>query len=271
VKASNEPAERREGLSAEAFHRQYLEANRPVILTDQVGRWPALARWTDAYLIERFGDRPVNADVHEDGIHSAHHLRRQRTTLGALLGARRAEGARWSLVVHVLTLAPYLIPDYSIPTVVAPEEVESSGFWIKPQGATSGLHFDHQDGLLGVIRGRKRVLLFSPDQVGRLYPCPIREVGENVKRNWSEIVDIFRPEHPGFDRLDDAVCDEVILEAGEMLFIPKFWWHAVDNQTDLTLSINFFLTVDFERRHPSWPVFYDDRVLIERLLVANRG
>lgn len=149
MKTTTEFIERREGLGPAAFHETYLERNRPVILTDEVTRWRASERWSDDYLIERFGRYPVDADVH--AMHSAHHHVRERTTLGAVLAASRTDPRRFSLVVHVLTRAPYLIPDYSIPRVVAAEEVHSSGFWIKPKLATSGLHFDHQNRLL---RGR---------------------------------------------------------------------------------------------------------------------
>jgi hypothetical protein len=268
MKIAAQPVERRQRLGRAEFHEAFLERNRPVILTDEVARWPASRLWTDDYLIDRFGRHPVDGDVHADGMYTAHHPVKERTTLGTVLAGSRIDPRRGSLVVHVLTRAPYLIPDYSIPTVVAPEEVESSGFWIKPRLATSGLHFDHQNGLVGVIRGRKRFLLFSPDQVDRMYPCPVQGIADNIKRNWSAVVDVFNPDYSRFPQLAEAVCHEVVLEAGEMLFIPKFWWHAVSHLADLTLSINFFLVVTQGGR---WPLFYDDRVLIERLLGALRG
>lgn len=101
-----------------------------------------------------------------------------------------------------------------------------------------------------------------------MYPCPARDISENIKRNWSNIVEVFNPDYARFPKLADAVCHEVVLDAGEMLFIPKFWWHAVSHLADLTLSVNFFLR---PTREDNWPVFYDDRVLIEHLLVALRG
>lgn len=268
MKQAQDPVERRAGLTAEEFGRDYLERNRPVVLTDEVVRWPAYERWSREYLVERFGDRPVDADVHADGMHTGHHVVKRRTTLKEILEPSPDAPRLRSLVVHVHTLAPYLIPEFSLPSVVAPTQVSGVGFWIKPRGTTSGLHFDHQNGLLGVVRGRKRVLLFSPDQVEPMYPCPIRQLDDELKRNWSAVRDIFNPDYERFPRLADAVCHEVVLEAGEMLFIPKFWWHAVDHDAELTLSVNFFLEVT---PSDAFPVFYQDRVFIERLLVALGG
>ncbi|WP_394843874.1 cupin-like domain-containing protein [Pendulispora brunnea] len=265
MKYATNRVERTHGLTADEFHERFLDRNLPIVLTDQVPRWPASRRWSIDYLIEKFGNRPVAANLHDDGMHTGHHVTLRQTTLKSVLMPMPDAPKLHSLVVHVLKLAPYLIPDFSIPTVVSPSEVQSSGFWIKPKTTTSGLHFDHQNGLLGVVRGRKRILMFSPDQVEQMYPCPIRELEDEMKRNWSSIRNVFNPDYERFPRLAEAICHEVILDEGEMLFIPKFWWHAVEHVVDMTISVNFFLRVT---ESDSFPLFYRDRVFIERLLAA---
>ena len=265
MRPSDYTVERRRGMSQDEFHRAFVRGNRPLILTDEVERWPAAKLWNARYFIEKFGDRPVPVYVHPNGMYSGHGPRQERTTFESFLHSFEAEPGARTLVCHVLKLAPFIIPDYAIPTVVSADEVESSGLWIKPAGATTGLHFDHQDGLLAVVQGEKRVLLFAPEQVDCLYPCPVRARNDLPTRNWSEVYDVFHPDFERFPRLRAAECVEVRVAAGEMLFIPKFWWHAVEHEAPLTIGVNFFLNTPHAG---TWPVFYWDRVFMEHLVHA---
>ena len=45
-----EDVDRRSGLTLEQFQREYEIPNRPVILTDVVGKWPAMRKWNRAFL-----------------------------------------------------------------------------------------------------------------------------------------------------------------------------------------------------------------------------
>src|SRR5690242_14366793 len=51
--------ERRIGLSTEEFFENYYTAHRPVILVGEMTDWPALSRWTPAYLRSVVGSRTV--------------------------------------------------------------------------------------------------------------------------------------------------------------------------------------------------------------------
>lgn len=48
--------ERREGLSSEEFLERYYAPARPVMLAGEMAGWPAMARWTPAYLQARVAD-----------------------------------------------------------------------------------------------------------------------------------------------------------------------------------------------------------------------
>jgi hypothetical protein len=51
---------RRSWLSPEQFRVHYEAANRPVVLTDAMGDWPALAKWDRQYLLAALAGRPVS-------------------------------------------------------------------------------------------------------------------------------------------------------------------------------------------------------------------
>jgi lysine-specific demethylase 8 len=89
--------------------------------------------------------------------------------------------------------------------------------WLGSGGTRSGLHFDRFDNMNAQIYGRKSVFLVSPEQNVNLYPF-----GDNVEKSQVD------PDHPDFDcfpRFANVRPLTAIMEPGEMLFIPRLWWH----------------------------------------------
>ena len=104
----------------------------------------------------------------------------------------------------------------------------------------SQLHFDEQHNIFCQIKGTKKILLFPPSQYTNLYPYPayskydrqssIRNITEIIKSK-SHNPEIFKKsieskEFPKLKLLQGAQLAE--LSAGEVLFIPSYWWHEVE-------------------------------------------
>ncbi|XP_054153505.1 tRNA wybutosine-synthesizing protein 5-like [Oppia nitens] len=108
----------------------------------------------------------------------------------------------------------------------------SSVFRISSKDLVLWTHYDILDNILVQIKGRKRVVLFPPDNCQYLY----------LESDKSRVIDIDEPEDllrekfPLFLNVDRYEC---VLEEGESLFIPSLWFH---NTTALEFSIgmNFF-------------------------------
>ena len=49
------------------FYREHVAQSRPAILTGALGGWPAVERWTNAYLRERIGHLLVSVNVTPTG------------------------------------------------------------------------------------------------------------------------------------------------------------------------------------------------------------
>jgi ribosomal protein L16 Arg81 hydroxylase len=103
--------------------------------------------------------------------------------------------------------------------------------WIGPAGTVTSLHHDLTNNFIAQIVGRKRVKLAPAADVGKLY---------NARHVFSEIPDL---EDPGIDlarypRLSELRLYDVLLEPGEILFVPLGWWHQVK-------SLDFSVTITF--------------------------
>lgn len=87
--------------------------------------------------------------------------------------------------------------------------------FISPQGSVSPLHFDTSSSFLVQIRGRKRLLFYSPKNLDRLYTYG----GLHILRRRSR-VDPCNPDFKKYPKFKDIAAHEAILEPGDVLWFP---------------------------------------------------
>lgn len=255
MKCLQEPIARCSTPTREKFHERYLYPEVPVVITDLIDGWPATSKWTVDYLARTYQDHPLSGYHHPEGLYTAWKRMRVQTTIGAIL----TDGDPSNFAsADIFTECPSLIEDIEIPSVIRPEWIEDQArFWIQPKGQRTGLHWDSFNSLLSVIQGQKRVLLFSPEQYERLYPCPVTGSKDFSQGSWSQI-DVFSPDLEAFPRARDAEYHEVIVSAGESLLIPRHWWHAVENLGSPTIAVSYFVT---PQGKPELAFYHDRRII----------
>ena len=136
--------------------------------------------------------------------------------------------------------APYFVPDLVSALNPTLRDVfewtsnrEYTAIFIGPEGSLSALHRDYWSthAYLAQIQGRKRAILFSPEDLDFLY-------GGQVD-----------PEHPDFERFplfERATAYECVIEPGDTLLIPANWLHHVRGlEKSITVSCNFFNDSNF--------------------------
>lgn len=106
--------------------------------------------------------------------------------------------------------------------------------WAGPAGYVTGLHTDELAlNLLAHVLGRKRVVMYGPEQESKLYPTT-REAVDGGRYSNVNPVSPDRERHPAFA---EAAGIEVILEPGDLLYIPRTYWHWAESLTP-SLSIS---------------------------------
>lgn len=110
--------------------------------------------------------------------------------------------------------------------------------WLGTRGNVTPLHYDRNHGLLAQIIGSKQVDLFSHEDTPYLYP-------DRTLRHTSliNLRDFDSPQTreaalSRFPKFEEATRYRVVLEPGELLYIPPFFWHDVTS-LDSCLSITF--------------------------------
>lgn len=262
--------ERTECVQSELFQQRYLcGSGRPVIVTGVLDTWPARTKWNFDFFKSRYGSERVvptiwPGDKYLKVIQFGDYIDSlddpQRPTPGfwidlatklpcnappqppgtpLYLTGWRAFNLHPELLEDV-ELSPKFVEDW-MPLLPPPfrkvlEETTkylSGGFLIGPAGSVATLHSDilHTHAYLAQIAGRKKCVLFSPDDSPYLYQGKVDPTQSDFEK---------------FPLLRRATAFECILEPGELLFMPSDWWHhVVALEKSITVSYNFFNRVNF--------------------------
>ena len=111
-----------------------------------------------------------------------------------------------------------------------------STFWLGTAGAHTPCHYDtYGVNLVAQLSGRKRWILYPPEDSNFLQPTriPYEESSVYSRINfekWAGTVPNIEGTHPHV----------VELVPGDVLFVPRHWWHHVRNE-ELSVSINTWI------------------------------
>ena len=249
--------------SREEFEARYVNVDKPVILTGLIDDWPATRKWDLAYLDRCVGHVDVSYKVSETGSHPPLNdaglvqAARETTTLSAYVDrvwSQLPEDERCKYCLagdDVFVLEQWdryhpelktLLEDFAVLPYFDPERLETIGFWVSPHGVRSHLHYDSngKHNLNAQVSGGKQVWLFSPDQLEGLYPYLATKL---EPFNFSKI-DIESPDTDRFPNFEDTECYFETLNAGEVLFIPAYWFHSFKHTGEINCNINFWWDPD---------------------------
>ncbi len=113
------------------------------------------------------------------------------------------------------------------------QRLSSVNVWIGPPYVIAHCHYDGYHNFYAQLYGRKRFTLFSPTNWPGLYPFPFLHPSHaqaQVNASNQEDVENFRS-------IREVEAVEVILEPGELLYIPPLWFHEVESQS-ISISVN---------------------------------
>jgi hypothetical protein len=127
-----------------------------------------------------------------------------------------------------------LLDDVEVPDLIPADRLYTVWSWFSGPGVRTWLHYDNNacHNLNAQITGRKTCWLFAPDELARLAPFPLG--GANPAHNCSRI-DVDEPGAlAGVPRLTAT------LEAGDLLFIPAWWFHTFEHLGEFNSNVNFW-------------------------------
>lgn len=208
--------------NSQNFIQNYLYKNIPCVIKDFSKDWEASKKWSSQYFKETYGNNIVK--VYDESFSKA-----GSTYMGSagtmsfaeyLDRIEKGENLRMFLY-NIFSHAPELKKDISLPNFIKGLSKRFLFMFIGPRGAVTQIHFDIDMSHVfhTPIVGRKRFVLFAPEQSKNIYRHPF------TVRSY---IDVDNPDFERFPKLKEAQGYEIFLEPGETLFIPSGHWHHVE-------------------------------------------
>ncbi|MBE7373880.1 cupin-like domain-containing protein [Pseudomonas lopnurensis] len=228
----------RDGLSVEEFQARYVPQGTPLIISDALRDWPlfnmsreeSLVHFAELQGITRHGDYVGKTFSSERDFRSA-----SMADFIASLDRESGEDGP----------PPYMgnnaVPEQLLEQIRFPGYFDRSLYikpriWIGPRGTLTPLHRDDSDNLFAQVWGRKSFILAAPHHREALGTWSTSPEGglEGCEVN---------PDVPDYDRFPGArevTFLRIVLEAGDLLFLPDGWFHQVES-VSTSLSVNFWV------------------------------
>jgi len=105
--------------------------------------------------------------------------------------------------------------------------------WISPKGTRTALHFDAVENFNLQIEGSKSFLLFPP-RINDMFCYPLNSQAAYVSSFDPRDTEKRSENFP----YDSGI--EVVLRAGEMIYLPYGWWHQIDSIGERNMNANYW-------------------------------
>ena len=226
--------------SLEAFARDILPHQEPVIITGAMDFWPALSsrKWTLDYIKDKAGYRTVPIELGSKYTDDdwSQKLMTVREFIDKYVASETKKDKLGYLAQHQLF---YQIPELQNDIVVPDycflgekDDVDINA-WFGPKGTVSPLHFDPKHNFLAQIIGQKYIRLYSYKETDKLYPH-----STTLLHNTSQ-VDVENPDFEQYPKFKEVDFTECILKEGEMLYMPPKYWHYI-RSLSVSFSVSFW-------------------------------
>ena len=234
--------------------RDYYTTNRPVIIQGAMDNWDALRKWTPEWLKQQFGERIIQVQSNRNSdrfyeINMEQHRRQMKfreyidlimsheSTNDFYMTANNTYKNRDAL--KELWDDVDMLPNY-----LNKESSCKGYFWFGPAGTVTPLHHDLTNNFMAQVYGRKLIKLIPAYHMPNVY---------NHLHCYSEI-DMDNIDYERFPLFKKANIMKLILEPGEVLFLPVGCWHYVRGlDISITMSFtNFQFNNDFSSNYTTY-------------------
>lgn len=253
--------ERVSGIDLPEFHARFEGPERPVVIEGGCAHYRAVQLWTPAYLKKKLGQEEIQYKLSTTHQHPNFHAKtvseifaRGSSTLAKFLddvtSGEPSERARRYFTgderfllkrrdgkdTRDEALAP-LLDDVETPAFLPPDRLYTVWGWLSGRGVRTWLHYETNGchNFNAQLVGEKSCVLYPPEALPRMRM--LKPGSGNPAYNCSEIdvEDVAEKAN-----LDQAHGVTATLKAGDLLFIPAWWFHTFLHHGEFNANINFW-------------------------------
>ncbi|XP_077472579.1 HSPB1-associated protein 1 homolog [Stigmatopora argus] len=250
-------------FSAEEAQRIVGRLQQPAVFLKMTHGWPVLS-WTTENLREHLGDRNIRFRLGRRGETNEPQFETQchyvEATMQQFLRWAKSEAgedvgsfcdyprshfwayADYKYIARIFAHQPDMFEEVKWEAFgFEGRNGKDSTLWIGTEGANTPCHMDSYGcNLVLQVEGRKRWHLFPPEDTSKLYPSRIPYEESSVFSR----VNVSHPDLDKFPSFRHASAHVVTLLPGQVLYVPRHWWHYVESVDALTVSVNTWIELD---------------------------
>lgn len=215
------------------LHR-YHRSGTPVVIEGLYDHWPASELWTMAHFRENFGERRFQVNVQNPDNRRTDFSELRLDEIIDSFTDPDNDDLNYIMFSPVLEIIPELKKDLDLSVIRRFADLsEDRRIWVKlffgPAGTQTSLHMAPQSNLFFQVHGKKRWVMFPPDQSALIYPNRILPSGlpyffSNYRYRDSGV----SKRYPLARFLEGY---DIYLDSGDALWVPPFHWHWVNALT----------------------------------------
>jgi len=232
------PIERVKTISKKDFFENYVQKQQPVVVEQLTSEWPAYEKWKLEYIkqiagdkeVPLYDDRPVS---YKDGFNEAHAKMKMSDYIDLLL----SKPTNYRIFLYnLMKEVPSLNNDFHWPNISLRLVKQLPMLFFGGENSKVFMHYDidYSNILHFHFHGKKRCLLFAPDQTKYIYKVPHALISR-------EDIDFDNPDFekwPALKQAQGLICE---LNHGEMLYMPEGYWHYMHYVTPgFSMSLRAF-------------------------------
>ncbi|MDO5971155.1 cupin-like domain-containing protein [Flavivirga aquimarina] len=230
-------------IDASSFKKEYFNKKKPVIIKGLASKWESTQKWNLDFFLNLKDDKDVY--LLSDNFIQDDNRYRKASFKDYIKQLKDAENNNKRFKDYLTTLDifeyyPELKSHIDFSFFEAHTKVNDITAWIGPANTISGFHADTANNVYAQIKGKKMFIICSTKFNKTMYPS-----SKHIYGAVASDVDINNFDKDKFPEFMNNDFQTVILEPGDVLFVPQNWWHYVQS-LDPSISISNFGYTKFE-------------------------
>lgn len=209
-------------ISREEFQNNYYKPQKPVILRGLWKQYPAYTKWSMDFFKETMGSIEVGLyGNRKEDMSKTLQIPNAIMRFDEYLNLIEREPTDLRLFLFpVFKHKPELLKDFDYPKI-ASGYIKIPFMFFGPPKSIVRMHqdIDMSNVFLTQFHGRKRVVLFAPNQSTLLYRLPF---------NVHSTVDVDNPDYTEYPGLQYVKGMSGIINHGDTLYMPSGYWHHME-------------------------------------------
>lgn len=202
----------------------------PLLFKGAAKDWPCITKWNKQFFRENYADYNISL-VGNVGLADKENQNKHKiASMGEFIDELSKEKHNYLRFSRIIDERPELRNDMDVPWMDRFKSRFARGgylyLFMGEEGSKTDMHDAIIQTLFFQIKGKKKWTIYAPNERIFIDAIPDRRPYFYTHANPKELND------PNFPLLKHAIRYEIILEEGDILWFPTFYWHHVENLTE---------------------------------------